>query len=205
MPATDVSSLSGAESEADAESESDTAGLASEVADSPPAITAAKAELDMDTKAELPNTSGRKATAASATKKMIRKTGKVEKFNERSFRFGTLGEHAASHDYPKHVTTCGACLFWKHRSTWSHKCSHRNPVSQEMVTWLGCVNGLAVCTICAAHKGIKHNHRFCNGVASFLRLNTNGLAQHGATNGHKAARWAWQERLRVESTQGEIV
>ncbi len=98
---------------------------------------------DMDTKAERPNTSGRKALAASATKKKIRKTGKVEQFKARAF--GTLSEHVESHDYPKHVTTCGACLFWKHRSTWSHECScDLNPVSQEMVTWLGCLNGLAV-------------------------------------------------------------
>jgi hypothetical protein len=144
---------------------------------------------------------GRKALAASAAKKKIRKTGKVEQIKARAF--GTLGEHAESHDYPQHVTTCGACLFWKHSFTWSHECSHLNPVSQEMVTWLGCLNGLAVCTICAAHKGVIQRNRFSNGVGSFLRKEH--FSRHAASKGHKAARRAWQELLRVGSTQGETV
>ena len=37
--------------------------------------------------------------AASAAKKKIRKTGKVEQFKARAF--GALSEHAESHDYPK--------------------------------------------------------------------------------------------------------
>ncbi len=125
--ATDVPSPSGAESEASAESEpdaevssnaeSDTAGLASEAADSTPAITAAKAELDMDTKAGRPTTSGSKATAASATKKKIRKTGKVEQFEAHAF--GTLEEHAASHDFPAHAAKRGPCKFWRNRWQWS--------------------------------------------------------------------------------------
>ncbi len=119
--ATDVHSPTEEDSEASAESEPDdaevssnaesVAGLASEAADSTPAIT--EAELGKDTKARRPTTSGSKATAAPATKKKIRQdtgkveTGKKEKFDANAF--GTLQEHVASHDYqPRGCTSQAA-------------------------------------------------------------------------------------------------
>ncbi len=116
--ATDVHSPTEGESEASAESEPDdaevsskaesVAGLASEAADSTPAIT--EAELGKDTKARRPTTSGSKATAAPAMKNKKRKTDKVEQFEAHAF--GTLEEHIKSHAFPAHVRTCGPCKFW---------------------------------------------------------------------------------------------
>ena len=117
--ATDVHSPTEEDSEASAESEPDdaevssnaesVAGLASEAADSTPAIT--EAELGKDTKARRPATSGSKATAAPATKKKMRKTDRVDKFEAHAF--GALEEHIASRAFPAHVRTCGTCRVWK--------------------------------------------------------------------------------------------
>ena len=90
----------------------------------------------------------------------------VEKFDVVSI---TLEEHVASHDFPMHVKTCGACRFWKYRHQWSASFSAKNPVTGKQETWIGCAGGrFAVCFLCSAFKGsrcgpplaCRHGRRF---------------------------------------------
>ena len=55
---------------------------------------------------------GTRSEAAVAATAKAAPSRIVEKFELVSI---TLEEHVASHDYPKHVSTCGACKFWKTR------------------------------------------------------------------------------------------
>ena len=141
----------------------DTADSASEAADSTPV-----AELDMDLKAESTKNSGSEATVASATKQTIQKdTGKAGTLEAQAF--GTVEEHAASHDFPAHVVNCGPCRFWKNRWAWSAEFSYPNPVSQNSETWLGCKSGFAICFLCAAHKGAASSTQLGRGLGSFSK------------------------------------
>ena len=82
--------------------------------------------------------SSSEAAVAAAAKAKAAPSRIVEKFELVSI---TLEEHVASHDYPNHVSTCGACKFWKHNMKWSASVSARNPVALEAEPWIGCVNG----------------------------------------------------------------
>ena len=88
-----------------------------------------------------------------------------EKFEPMSF--GTLEEHARSHDFPVHVATCGACKFWKNRGTWSETFSHCHPVSGKRETWLACKNGFGVCLVCAEFATKKKTANMPVGSAIF--------------------------------------
>ncbi len=155
--------------------------MASEAADSTPAIT--EAELGKDTKARRPTTSGSKATAAPATKKKMRKTDKVEHFQAHAF--GTLEEHVASHDYPAHVATCGPCKFWKNRRKWSDEFSCLSPVSQKKETWLGCKSGFAICLICAGDKIWADRTKYGRGTGRLLRKDN--IKRHAGKATHESA------------------
>ena len=92
----------------------------------------------------------------------------VEEFEHVSM---TLEEHVASHDYPKHISTCGACKFWKNKERWSASLSATNPVTLKPETWIGCVGGrFAVCLLCSAFKGPRCQSTLGKGVGSFQRL-----------------------------------
>ena len=51
--------------------------------------------------------------ASSHPKKIRKVTAEPERFDANTF--GTLQEHVASHNFPKHVATCGPCHFWNNR------------------------------------------------------------------------------------------
>ena len=111
----------------------------------------------------------------------------------------TLAEHAASHDFPMHVKTCGSCRFWKHRLRWSVSCAATNPVTLKKDTWLGAAeNGWGVCLICAAYRGRRCRSDFGRGVGNFRRLAN--ILRHAACKEHQQAEDAWKERVRAEGS-----
>ena len=184
-----AASESGTDTEA---SESNTAAAS--------ANKAAASESNTDTESDTDTESGNDSVAASANK--------AEKFEAHCF--GTLEEHAKSHAYPANVATCGTCKFWKHRWEWSAEASCLNPVTQKKETWLGCKNGRAICLICAAYKGVGRREVISKGTGSFRRWRN--ILRHGnllkvqtQNSTHESARQAWQERLRAEAVQSEIV
>ena len=83
--------------------------------------------------------SSSEATVAAKAKAKPAPSKVVEKFEPDSSM--TLEEHVTSHDYPKHVSTCGACKFWKNKEKWSASLSATNPVTLKPETWIGCVGG----------------------------------------------------------------
>ena len=128
-------------------------------------------------------------TALAKTKSKHKTRGKLEKFE--SGAFGTLEEHAASHDFPAHVGKCGPCIFWKKCWKWSAQLSCRNPETQENETWIGCRNGLGVCFLCAGHSG---KSAYAKGVGSLLRLGN--LKRHALGEEHTEAQRAWEKRTK---------
>ena len=126
----------------------------------------------------------------------------VEKFELVSI---TLEEHVASHDYPKHVSTCGACKFWKNKMQISASLSATNPVTLKAEPWIGCVNGqFAICLFCSAFKGPRCLSRLGKGWGSFDRVQN--LVRHTQSEEHQAAEAAWKQRVRAEGAhQGNPV
>ena len=111
----------------------------------------------------------------------------------------TLAEHAASHNFPMHVRTCGPCRFWKHRVKWSVSCSAKNPVTLKKETWLGHAGGgSGVCLFCAAYKGRLCLSDFGRGVASLCRIQN--IQRHAKCQEHREAEAAWKERVRAEGS-----
>ena len=109
----------------------------------------------------------------------------------------TLEEHAASHNFPTHVKTCGPCRFWKQRAKWSASCSAKNPVTLQKETCLGHAGGgFGVCLFCAAHRGSQCRSDFGRGIGSFSRLYN--IKRHSTCEEHQAAEAAWKERVRAE-------
>ena len=114
-----------------------------------------------------------------------------------------LQDHVANHAFPTNVATCGPCKFWKNRWTWSAHFSCLNPVSKKKQTWLGCKNGFAICTICAEFDEYAGQTLFGQGVGSLLKKAN--ITRHSQSAVHKSAQLAWEQRLRAEATQVEIV
>ena len=137
--------------------------------------------------------------ASSHPKKIRKDTAKPERFDANTF--GTLQEHVASHNFPKHVATCGPCHFWKNRARWSVEFCCFNPVSQKMETWLACKNGFALCLICSAMD--KSRTSFGRGLGSCLRKLP--MQRHAKCAEHKSAVQAWQQRLLAEASGIDIV
>ena len=137
--------------------------------------------------------------ASSHPKKIRKDTAKPERFDANTF--GTLQEHVASHNFPKHVATCGPCHFWNNRWRWSVEFAYFNPVSQKKETWLACKNGFALCLICSAMD--KARTSFGQGMGSFRwKL---ALQRHAKCAEHKSAVQAWQQRLLAEASGIDIV
>ena len=130
------------------------------------------------------------ATAKGAPSKV------VEKFEVEASL--ALGEHAANHDFPAHVSTCNACRFWKHRKKWSVACSAMNPVTLKKETWLGHAGGgYIVCLFCAARP--RSNSEIARGRGSCSRLAN--LVRHAKCKEHLEAEAAWKERVRAEGSR----
>ena len=105
-----------------------------------------------------------------------------------------LGEHAANHDFPAHLSTCGTCRFWKRRKKWSASCSAMNPVTLKKETWLGRAGGgYIVCLFCAARP------RSNSEIARGSRLAN--LVRHAKCKEHLEAEAAWKERVRAEGSR----
>ena len=108
----------------------------------------------------------------------------------------TLEEHVASHDYPKHVGTCGACKFWKNKEPWTAALSATNPVTLKPEPWIGCAGGkFAICLFCSAFKGDRCLSTLGHGSGSFQRRHN--LVRHAQSEEHQAAEAAWKERVRA--------
>ena len=121
---------------------------------------------------------GSAATATVAPSKV------VETFDADASQ--TLEEHAASHNFPMHVKTCGPCRFWKHRVKWSVYCSATNPVTLKKETWLGHAGcGFGVCLFCAAHGGGRCRSSFGRGKGSLRRLQN--ITRHAKYKEHQEA------------------
>ena len=105
----------------------------------------------------------------------------------------TLEEHAASHNFPMHVRTCGPCRFWKHRVKYSAYCSATNPVTLKKETWLGHAGcGFGVCLFCAAHGGGRCRSSFGRGKGSLSRLQN--ITRHAKFKEHQEAEAACTRR-----------
>ena len=134
---------------------------------------------------------GSAATATVAPSKF------VETFDVNASQ--TLEEHAASHNFPNRVKTCGPCRFWKHRVKWSASCSATNPVTQKKETWLGHAGGgLGVCLFCAAYRGSRCRSDLGRGKGNFSRWQN--ILRHATCKEHQEAEAAWKERVRAEGS-----
>ena len=106
-------------------------------------------------------------TALAKTKSKHKTRGKLEKFE--SGAFGTLEEHAASHDFPAHVGKCGPCTFWK--TAGNGATSYHAAIRRRRKTRLGLDAGTAwVCAFCAlvihANRRMLKALAVCSGWAT---------------------------------------
>ena len=108
----------------------------------------------------------------------------------------TLEDHIRSHNFPRHVKTCGPCHYYKNRPKWSTEFCCKNPVTQKDEPWLACKFGFALCTICE-QMGEKQTS-FGQGKGSFLHKKS--LKTHARCPTHLRAEEAWRQRKLTEAS-----
>ena len=203
-PESDSDAQSSAHAESDAVSAESSVGSAEAALESESASENAEASNASETDtANGTDTASVKGVAPVASGDSISSgAGMVETFE--TSNFGTLEEHAVKHGFPAHVSTCGPCKFWNNRWKWCAEFSCLNQTTQKNETWLGIKNGHAICLICAAdEKCAATKTLFGKGLGSLMA--TKKFTVHAKCGPHESARQLWQQRLRAEAVQGEIV
>ena len=110
-----------------------------------------------------------------------------------SLNFPGVEAHVKEHSFPAHIVSCGVCLYWKNRASWSARASFLDEASGKKLTWLACSTvGGALCWPCSS-SGVGRD-RYARGVGGFKLSN---LLRHQRSASHLSAVRLWNARAKA--------